>query len=288
MDFIVTDEINHHLEMWKGRKHSNMKHGSADWDKRSYGWVKELTENPVRAARSERRVMETAKYLRSRGLLTEDQSVIDIGCGPGRFVVEFAKTARSVTGTDISAQMCAFGKEYAQSQGLSNVNFVPCDFSSASLDEMGWRNAFDLVFSSITPAMSTYEALKKSEEMSRGWCFQSNFIKVTDTLADKVLSEVLPPEMRPVERNLRVFYNLFNVLLLEGKMPETMYFKEEEDEVSPVDDAFINSALKMAPKVTHTEEMIEKVREGFQKYADENGHVSTHREWYYGWVLWHV
>lgn len=288
MEFDIQNELNHHLDIWQSRKHSGMKHGSADWDKRSFGWVKELAEDPVRAARSARRVSETAKYLRSRGLLTPEQSVIDIGCGPGRFVAEFARTAGNVTGTDISPQMCAFGKEYADSLGLDNVIYTPCDFSSTDIDKMGWRGAFDLVFSSITPALSSVEALKKSEAMSRGWCFQSNFIKVTDELTDKVLKEVLPEELQPLERNLRSFYTLFNVLLLEGKEPETMYFREEEDEISAVDDAFIEGALKMAPKVPRTEEMFNKVREGFLKYADGDGKISTHREWHYGWILWHV
>lgn len=288
MDFNIQNEIEHHLDIWQSRKHSGMKHGSADWDQRSFGWVKELKEDPVRAARSERRVSETAKYLRTRGLLGPDQSVIDIGCGPGRLVAEFARTAGHVTGTDISPQMCAFGKEHADSLGLANVTFTPCDFSSVDIDEMGWRGAFDLVFSSITPALSSIDAFRKSEMMSRGWCFQSNFIKVTDELTDKVLAEVLPTEMQPLERGLRSFYTLFNILLLEGKMPETMYFKEEEDVRSLIDNKFLEGAIKMAPKVPRTEEYFDRLRDGFSKYADEDGYVSTHREWYYGWVLWHV
>ena len=288
MDFNVQDEIQHHIDIWQSRKRSGMKHGSADWDKRSFGWVKELKEDPVRAARSERRVAETVKYLRGRGMLGPDQSVIDIGCGPGRFVAEFARTAGKATGTDISPKMCAFGKEYADSLGLANVEFTPCDFSAVDIDEMGWRGAFDLVFSSITPALSSIEALRKSEQMSRGWCFQSNFIKVTDDLADRVLAEVLPEDQQPMERNLRSFYTLFNILLLEGKMPETMYFKEEEDSRSPVDDEFIELALKMAPKVPRTQESFDLIKEGFLKYADADGYVTTHREWHYGWLLWHV
>ncbi len=288
MEFNKEEELKHYRELWQSRKKSGMSHGSADWDKRSYGWVKELKENPVRSARSKRRVEETAKYLRGRGLLTGDDHVIDIGCGPGRFVCEFAKSAGSVTGTDISEQMCVFGREYADSLGLSNVTYTPCDFSQADIDELGWRGAFDLVFSSITPAMSTYEAMKKAETMSRGWCFQSLFINISNSLADIVLKEALPEELQPVERNIMPFYALFNILLLEGKRPETKYFKEEEDERAPADDDFVREMLKMAPKASQSEEMTERVKEALMKYADADGMVSTHKEWHYGWILWHV
>ena len=85
------------------------------------------------------RVQATADFLRKHGLLDADMDVIDIGCGPGRFVAEFAKTAHYVEGTDLSPKMLEYAAEYAASQGIHNVSFIPCDFKQLDIDEMGWR-----------------------------------------------------------------------------------------------------------------------------------------------------
>mgnify|MGYP001110388324 CR=1 FL=1 len=43
-------------------------------------------------------------------LLTKDSSVMDVGCGAGRYAIAFAQMCRSVIGTDLSPQMI----DYAQ------------------------------------------------------------------------------------------------------------------------------------------------------------------------------
>ncbi|MBE6017034.1 MAG: class I SAM-dependent methyltransferase [Lachnospiraceae bacterium] len=286
MEFLEKEK-EHFIDLWNSRKSSGMSHTKEAWDKRSSGWVSSLNEEKNVAERSERRVRETAEFLRSRGVLQSSDTVIDIGCGPGRFAAEFARTSGMVYGIDISPQMCCYGAEHALSLGLDNVKFLPCDFQKTDIDEMGWRDRFDLVFSSITPAMSSYESLRKSENMSRKYCFQSNYTKVTDSLCDEVLTEVLPPEFRPTPREIRSFYVLFNILLLEGKCPETRYYADIDDHKFYVDDAFVEKTFRFAPKAPK-EQYFEKVRDAILRRADSEGFVEVHREWHYGWILWDV
>ena len=79
------------------------------WDKRADAWEAERREGR-REARDER-LLSTVEYLKSRGLLTPEQTVADIGCGPGRFAAEFGKTAGHVTGFDFSEKMIGYGKD---------------------------------------------------------------------------------------------------------------------------------------------------------------------------------
>ena len=119
---------------------------------------------------------DTAVRLRQRGLLGPEQDVADVGCGPGRYVAEFAKTARSVMGTDISPKMTGFGAAYCREQGLTNVSFQPVDFRRADIAALGWEGKFDLVYSSITPAISGLSGLDNLIRMSRAWCFNASFV----------------------------------------------------------------------------------------------------------------
>ena len=79
------------------------------WDQRAGDWDQKYRQEDERELH-EQRVLDTAARLRQRGLLGPDQDVADVGCGPGRYVAEFAKTARSVMGTDISPKMTGYGE----------------------------------------------------------------------------------------------------------------------------------------------------------------------------------
>lgn len=279
----------YYIDSWRQRKASGMSHTGKEWDERAIGWVKELEEDPLRKARSNKRIAATAAFLKQHGLLTADQSIIDIGCGPGQFVAAFAETAKHVTGTDISGKMCQFGLEYAHSKNRQNVDFVVCDFKNADLKEMGWEARFDLVFSSITPAMSNYESFRKAEQMSRAWCFQSNFIRVSDPLGDDVLKEIFDDSALMHKRGMKGLQAMFAILTLEGCMPVVEYYKEESREILPVDDHLVNSILKeVIAEKAQKEAAKGRLKEALLARADADGCVKREVEWIYSWVLWDV
>ncbi len=79
--------------------------------------------------------------------LTRAESILDIGCGPGEWVLQMARrfpTSR-VTGIDISEQMIAYAQDDAQAHQLSNVQFQvmdargPLAFPDASFDAIHAR-----------------------------------------------------------------------------------------------------------------------------------------------------
>ena len=74
------------------------------WDSQADKWDRKYRAEEERELH-EVRIRDTAAWLRAQGLLGSEQDVADVGCGPGRYAAEFAKTARSVMGTDISPKM---------------------------------------------------------------------------------------------------------------------------------------------------------------------------------------
>lgn len=66
----------------------------------------------------------------------EGSSILDLGCGTGRYSVEFAKRgATSVVGVDFAPSMIAFSRSIAEEMGvLDHCEFVCGDLSTLPLD----------------------------------------------------------------------------------------------------------------------------------------------------------
>ena len=275
-------------ELWLNKPSSNLDHSANAWNERAGDWERKLTDEGIRKKRNEKRISETAQYLRSRGVLTPETEIIDIGCGPGRFVAEFAKTARLAAGTDISAKMLEFAADYAAKQGLENTRFIPCDFKQADIKDMGWEKAFDVVFSSITPAVSTPDAIDKVETMSRKYCFSANFIYTSAEIAEEAYSAVFPGEKKKKIWDGRSFYAMFNLLWLRGRYPEVRYYKEEEVAPRTVNDELISEiAWKTGGREISDAERL-KLRDYLLTKADADGVVTYPSAHWYGWLLWDV
>lgn len=65
------------------------------------------------------------------------KTVLDIGCGSGRYAVEFAKRgAARVVGVDYAPGMLALAREYAKREGVdARCEFKEGDFTTATLEE---------------------------------------------------------------------------------------------------------------------------------------------------------
>lgn len=67
----------------------------------------------------------------------QGKTVLDVGCGSGRYSVEFAlRGAAAVVGVDYASNMLALAAQYAAAKGVADrCRFVNGDFTSASIDD---------------------------------------------------------------------------------------------------------------------------------------------------------
>jgi len=67
----------------------------------------------------------------------ENKSVLDIGCGPGRYGIELARNgAAHVVGIDFSDQMIALARQNAKAVGVENkCDFIAGDFLDYAADD---------------------------------------------------------------------------------------------------------------------------------------------------------
>jgi ubiquinone/menaquinone biosynthesis C-methylase UbiE len=74
-------------------------------------------------------------------LLGSSAKVLDVGCGPGKWLTLLAKKYSSVTAIDISKNMISLAKEKAQQENLGNIDFWVMNVSSLDFPD----ETYDLV-----------------------------------------------------------------------------------------------------------------------------------------------
>ncbi len=280
------EALNAFNDFWLERPKTVRQHSPEIWDKRAERWEGELRTDEGRKKRSNARIRSVVNFLKENGALEEDYNVIDIGCGPGRFVAEFSKYVNHAAGTDYSDTMCRFGEEFSKENGITNTEFIPCDFKAADIHALGWEKAFDLVFSCITPAVNSKESVEKTMQMSRKWCFNGTFVNAYDELAEDIARDVLGRPL-PKKWDGRSLYALFNIIWLEGYFPRVSYYYEKSRCIYEADE---KTARRMAEKneIEPDDETIGKILKYLEEKKQEKGVLDYAFDFTYAWLLWDI
>lgn len=156
--------------------------------------------------------------------------------------------------------------EYLKEEQLTNASLHTCDFQSLDLDKEGYRKAFDLVFSSMTPALRGMDNLKKSMEMSRGWCCHVTHLSGRNYLREQILWELFGK--KPVSPwNGQSFYALFNILFLSGYNPETTYESRRQEIWVTPDEEYVDFLMEhMLPQEEITKAHAKQIRSWLQRH----------------------
>ncbi len=195
-------------ELWKNHHPQTLEESFAFWERRAGEF------NDITHCKDKQERYGLIAYLEERGALQAGFSVLDLGCGAGRYALEFGTRARHVTGIDISPKMIAYAEENARQAGLGNVVFSAVPWQSVDIDALGWRGAFDLVFASMSPAVDSEETLLKMHAASRAFCFMNGFIRRSDLLLCEVVRRLAPDSDFPPYMGSVIY--AFNVLWQHG------------------------------------------------------------------------
>lgn len=259
-------------------------HSAKKWDQRAEAWEKERREKQ----KGEARVRSAVAYLEEQGLLRPDFQVADVGCGPGRFAVAFARRVRWVTGFDLSPRMIHYGLEYARREGVNNLTLRAQDFQALDVEAEGLIGAFDLVFSSLTPAVHGQAGLEKMMDMSRAYCCNITHLYHRNSICRQLQEEVFGiPPVSPWGG--RWFYSLFNLLLLRGYLPQTSYDRQlEARRFVPSQDYAAMLLERVLPPAERTEKNQARIFAWLQEHTDGEGMLTETSEACYGRILWDV
>lgn len=279
-----TEDLNYFLSMYESQPTDKPAHSPQMWDRRADSWERERAQSDKGA----QRVRSALEYLEQRGLLHPDYNIADIGCGPGRFATAFAHRVHWVTGFDLSPKMIQYGMEHARREGVNNLTLHACDFQTLDIAREGLVSAFDLVFSSLTPAIHSKAGLQKILEMSRGYCCNITHIFHHNSLRRQLQTELFQMPTRSPWSGQR-FYALFNILLLMGYLPEASYdHQSQERKVYPSADYAAIMMEQILPANQQTTANQERILAWMDAHVDEEGLLTEQTHACYGRILWDV
>lgn len=184
--------------------------------------------------------------------------------------------------------MIHYGLEYARREGVANLTLQALDFQTLEVEAAGLRRAFDLVFSSLTPAVHGQAGLEKMMDMSRAYCCNITHLYHRNSICRQLQEEVFGiPPVSPWGG--RWFYSLFNLLLLRGYLPQTSYDRQlEARRFVPSQDYAAMLLERVLPPAERTEKNQARILAWLQAHTDGEGMLTETSEACYGRILWDV
>lgn len=112
-------------------------------------------------------------WLEDQGVSFQGASVLDVGAASGGFSIPFAERGAEVTAVEPCAPLANLLQDHADKLESGKVRLVHETFEAIDLDTAGWRNAFDIVFASMCPAVTDWRSVENLISCARQYCYIS-------------------------------------------------------------------------------------------------------------------
>ncbi len=250
---------------------------SSFWDSMSKRFVKNRT--PEREAERANGILD---LLKTTDLEIKGATVLDIGAGTGSISIPLAKLGAKVTAIDFSEGMLNNLKTRADEEGVS-ITVIKRSWDEIDLDKEGFRNAFDLVIASMTPAVDDPETFTLMMDASRKVCYYSGWVNRKWDKAYYDLHKVLFNS--EFGQRARGIYLPFMYLYLQGYRPEIVLSRDSWKSETSIDEMTeilashflgVNKA-DQSQKAIIREYLIEHGTDG--KYIEESTSTSAMMVW---------
>jgi len=272
-------DLQYFTSLWS-EKPSTRKSGKAFWDNRATEFNKLVTPG-----QPDERIRKIVEFLSSHQLLAKNYSILDIGCGPGRFAVEFAKLSSDVTGLDLSDNMLDYAEKNAQAANLTNISFKNLNWDNIKLQDYGWKKRFDLVTAINSPGIHDLFSLEKMIEASKGYCFLSNFVDRSDSVQDFLRTDIL--KIEEIKFYTNTVYCIFNILWLIGYYPSITYVDTARDHVRTLEEACVYYGTLFETEDSSGDQKNDLIR-GYLEKISVNGSVTENVRSKTAWIYWKV
>lgn len=194
------------------------------------------------------------RLIAEKKMIDSDSTILDVGCGTGKYSFSLAKESKHVTGVDLSPKMIEKAQEKKKETNTHNVHFQVADWHATELETLGFSKAFDLVIANMTPAVRNFDTFIKLSKAGKGFCIMSKPIKRTDPVSDAV-RQMLGIEKKKESSDTEFLY-AFQILWQQGFLPELHYEDQVWDMKKPLDDAYklYGNRMKSYRELTKEEE----------------------------------
>ena len=203
-----------------------------DLEKSKEHWNKRAAEFYEYTKDSDRN--ETIEFL-SDFVDLKDKELLDVGFGAGRYLKLLADEGAKLSGVELSDQMMEYAKKHCEENGIdiSEMELVNLPWEDIDLDELAWRNKFDLVFAAMSPVLSSYDSIKKLIEASKHGVFCSTHVLIEEDIMSRVYKEIKGEEYKEVKNR---FIYLLNIFFLDGYYPNVKIVSSKSEVEFTVDE----------------------------------------------------
>lgn len=225
------------------------------------------------------------RMIDEKKLITQEGSILDVGCGAGKYSLALADVCRQVIGLDLSPKMIEQATQKKNELGKENVDFFVNDWHASDLESLGYKNQFDLVIANMTPAVRNAETFLKLNKASKGYCVLTKPIKRKDPVSDAI-RELLGIQEKKETADLEVLY-AFELLWLQGMLPEMHYEKQQWNMKKTIDASYklYANRMKSYRELTMAEEI--KIRDYLESHS-EDGYVAENVDTTIVTICWKV
>lgn len=201
-------------------------------------------------------------------MLTPQSVVLDVGAGPGTFIIPFSRKVRRIDAIEPAPGMVDKIRENANRAGITNFCILNSTWQDVDLESISGR--YDLVISSLVLWIfrDVWHQLLRMEEASRGYC-----CIVANVANSNKHVEILWKRVTGCDDkwpSISEYPLIFSILHSKGRKPnvsiiEYTYERSVEDKVMHIKSLFER-------RIPVTQEMENTIREYFIELS-ENGKV---------------
>lgn len=243
------------MDLWKPRA-NNTKAGVEWWNGNAEKFSS--MELPTADNSIGMRIIERERMIKS------GSTMLDVGCGGGRFSFALDSVGVNVTGTDFSPKMIKQAEKH-QAQTGSKAHFSVDNWHTLSLKEKDWVGKFDLVLANMTPAVVSAETFLKLSEASRNWVLMVKPTRRTNSVLDE-LNKLVGADQDTKARDETMAY-AFDLLWFMGCCPRLEYENQVWDSNLPLDKAVEEYTLRISSMNELTEENTNSIRTYLESIA---------------------
>lgn len=251
------------------------------WNKRSRDFGKDGDEE-----RQKKKNKDFFDILEEAGFSPDGASVLDIGCGPGSLSIPLAQAGAHITALDISQGMLNRLRETAEQKDLS-ISTVETSWWTADIDQLGFRNKFDLVIASKTPSIRDVETFNRMMACSRNYCYYSGFIrKDPPKIPAEVYVHILK-EVPGMNSFASAFIYPFMYLYSLGIHPITKFSHRS----MKYDEPWSEAADKAIDSLKTSRDLSDNIKRQINEYYKKispNGMYNSDYEMFSGMMVWKI
>jgi len=277
------DDINNLIECWKKATGNGLildeDRMAEFWNKRSENYSKNMKKD-----QRKKRTDEILEFLEESGFNPEGSRVLDIGCGPGTLSLPISKLGAEVTALDISSGMLKRLKDTVKEESLP-VDVIEGSWWTADIDDLGFRNKYDLVIASMTPAIRDIENFDKMMACSKNICYYSNFLRRGEDKAYRDIRSSILGEKS--ENNMNGIIYPFMYLYLSGYRPSVrVNHSEWKEEINWREAA--DQAIEFIGRGRDFDDGTKEKLMDYYQNASQDGIYRSESDVYTGMMVWEV